>query len=180
MGLEDSTHPTTPLEEYVMTYTIQNNEIYYWTGRDRNHQQVMLGLLAPDILIYRFDMDGNYLKCERAALINNPKKDDETGIYVLDSTFMARFSSELVKVKHLIGYQARTIRINEFFDLEHYVGILPYPSDYQNFLDSPDGFSDEEKRIYESHVSRWDKDGNFVFCWGEEYWMNSEGEIESS
>jgi hypothetical protein len=163
-----------------MIYAIQNDRSHYWTGRNRDHEQVIMGLLAPHILLYSFNQEGSYLKRELIRLANRPTRDSESGIYVLDSQFMTRFFGELDDVKRRIGYQPGSVSVREFFDPECYVGVLPYPSDYQEFLDSPDRFSDEERHAYASHIRRWNEDGQFVFCWAEEYWMNRHGEVESS
>jgi hypothetical protein len=163
-----------------MIYTIQNGGYYYWTGRNRDQEQVIVGLLAPHILLYSFDQVGSYIKRELVQLSKLPKRDRDSSIYLLDSQFMARFSGELNEVQHRIGYQPGSISVKEFFDPDYYVGVSPYPSEYQEFLDFPDRFSEEEKHAYESHIRRWNEDGQFVFCWAEEYWMNRDGEAVSS
>jgi hypothetical protein len=163
-----------------MNYTIQNYDDYYSTGTTGNDEQVVMGLIAPDIVIYFFDQEGFYLRQKSVPLPNPPEKDSESGIYLLDSHFIARFADELAEVKRQFGYQPGPISIETFFDPKNYVGVSSYPSNYQEFLDYPDRFSEEEKQAYESYIKQWDDDECFVFCWGEEYWMNSNGEIESS
>lgn len=163
-----------------MNYTIQNNKIYFWTGRDQDHKQIIMGLLAPYVVVYSFNPDGSYHKRELIQLAHPPRRDAESGVYDLNSQFMTRFSGELDEVKRQIGYQPDSVSIQEFFDPAQYVGVSSLPSDYQEFLDYPDRFAEEEKQAYESHITQWKNDGNFVFCWAEEYWMNKNGEIESS
>jgi hypothetical protein len=93
---------------------------------------------------------------------------------------MEKFYRELEAIKSRIGYRSGAVSVREFFDNDIYVGIASYPSDYQEFIDFPNWFSDEEKQAYEAYIKQWNKRGDFAFCWAEEYWMNKEGKTVSS
>jgi hypothetical protein len=162
-----------------MSYPIQNDANYFWTGRDLQNDQVILGLLAPDVVVYHFDGEGKYMRKEVISLAHPPTKEQYTGIYRLDSEFMTQFSSELDEIKSRVGYRPGAVSIQSFFDPTHHVGLMAYPSTYQEFLDFPERFSEQQKKAYGLHLEKWTNDRNFVFCWAEEYWMNHQGEIES-
>jgi hypothetical protein len=163
-----------------MEYTIQNDADLFWTGLAADGRQVILGYLMPNIVVYWFDSEGNYSGKERISLANKPVRDEITGIYEVTSGFLMRADEELLAYKQEIGYQPCAVQVRAFFDEDEYVGIMRVPSSYQAFLESDEEYSEEEKEAYARHIQRWIEDGQFVFCWCEEYWMDESGEIESS
>jgi hypothetical protein len=78
-----------------------------------------------------------------------------------------------------MSFQPATIRVRKFFSDEHYIGIEDYPSHFHEILSDPDSDEEEKADVRESMVL-WDKDGQFVLQWGNDYWLDGSGHVVSS
>jgi hypothetical protein len=78
-----------------------------------------------------------------------------------------------------IGFRPATITVKKFFSVEHYIGIEDYPSHFAEILSDPEATEDERIDVRDS-MTLWDRDGQFVLLWGNDYWLNSSGDVVSS
>ena len=69
--------------------------------------------------------------------------------------------------------------MSQFFIPELGIGIEDYPDHFGEILDDPDS-SDDEKADVRDSMETWDADGQFVLNWGNDYWLESTGEVVSS
>jgi len=79
-----------------------------------------------------------------------------------------------------VGFETKPIRIRKFYLDRYQLGIADLPSGMQEAVDSPDEFDEEELEMVMADIDGWLKDGQFVLKWGNEYYMNAAGEVESS
>lgn len=71
------------------------------------------------------------------------------------------------------------IKVKKFFTQQPYIGIEDYPSHFGEILSDPQE-CDEEKSDIRDSMRLWDKDGQFVLQWGNDYWLNDSGRVVSS
>ena len=78
-----------------------------------------------------------------------------------------------------MNFRGATIKVKKFFSQELYVGIQDYPPDFDDTLSNPKS-SDEEKRSARESIKMWKKEREFVFWWGNDYWLDKSGEVVAS
>jgi hypothetical protein len=121
------------------------------TGTCNNGNQLIIGLLCPNIILYRFDAIGRRIGREIHPW-NFPAPLDN-GIYqIFDPTFQARIRDQISRWKTELGFKEEKVDVQLFYDVEQDVGIE---------VDEARGCA-------------------FVFWWAKDYWMNENGEVEST
>lgn len=157
-------------------YTVASNPPYFYTGRLANGTQLLMGIQPPDFVLVEFDIHGNYLRVwgEDNALGSSgisqhlvEPKADETLV-------------QLQSWQTKLGIKHDTILIKKFFLPERWIGIKELPEHYQEVLDEPDTFTLERQKQLNDDIRLWNDAGSFVLYWDEDYYLNREGEIESS
>ena len=153
------------------------SEDYFKTGRDAKGQQIIVGVLAPYIVALQFTEEGELISVtkHRAAVSDDAIPYDVHG---------EAFSDLLAEVKSQMGFVPGRICIQKFFLEEDYTGIQDLPEhflDYLNNKDDGEVYDPETKESYEEIIAEWKKKNNFVFWWGNDYYIDGEtGEVESS
>jgi hypothetical protein len=157
-------------------YPIQ--EYDYEVGICADGRQVVMGLLCPYLTAFFFDPQGSLLEKER-RLWNHPAPWQNGCYNIYDTDFEAALIQQKSDWQSEIGFQPGLIRVKAFFDDEDTVGIEPLPEHYLN-LETPDEFEDEEERQeWIRDRDAWLERGDFVW-WARDYYMNSNGEVEST
>ena len=80
----------------------------------------------------------------------------------------------------MLPFTPGTIFVKPFFLQEAGLGISDLPEHYQEFLDHPKNANEDERFYYPEEIKEWREGGNFVLWWNEDYFLNEEGELESS
>ena len=96
----------------------------------------------------------------------NPKG-DSSGWYIL--------WEELDKWANDIGLIQNIITVKPFYLPEYSIGIKDLTDECQASLDGADVGDD-----WSEEVQRWQDEGDFVFVWEQEYYMNQGGEVTST
>ena len=153
MSCEPETEPTPRL------YTIQNDIYHYYTGHLSSGNQILLNSDGseddtPIFPLVEFDKDGNLLAVHT--------KETE------DSDF------------NPLRFTPGTIAVKKFFVSDHWIGITDLPEHYQEFLDEPQSAAEEERLNYPEEIAAWRSSGEFVLWFNEDYFLNENGELESS
>jgi len=91
-----------------------------------------------------------------------------------------KFWDELDKWATEIGLTRDVITVKQFSLPELYMEIKNLPDFYEAVLNGADDFDEEEHEALLEDIQQWRNDGDFVFVWGNELWMNQAGEIEST
>jgi hypothetical protein len=121
------------------------------TGHCDNGDQVLMGLLCPEVVLYRFAPTGEFLR--REAQDWEYPAPRVGGIFqISDPTFRRRLAQQIASWQREIGFVDAPIDVNAFFDHEHLVG-LSLPEDQEC-----------------SHVLWWAKD----------YWLKATGDVQST
>jgi hypothetical protein len=81
-----------------------------------------------------------------------------------------------------VGLSRGLIRIKAFDMRADGFSLYHLPKHYQSFLENPadPSFDDEERQAFPGSIEQWIEQGNFVLEWGNDYWLDSTGEIIAS
>src|SRR5205814_740764 len=136
-------------------------------------QQVLLGLACPNLLAFRFDQEGNLLWTEQRPV---PFFQGVTPPYEI---YDPRIPPLMEAWKVEMRFHPAKIKVKKFFSEQFFVGIEDYPSHFQEILNDPAAGDSEKADVLDS-MKLWDKDGQFVLQWGNDYWLDKAGEVVSS
>ena len=154
-------------------YTVRNNGQYFTTGIDGQGRQVLMGLLfgatSPEVVGVFFDKSGDLLGSVVEPVAPRLDENDEVAA---DRT--------LADVRSTIGLTPASIFIKKFRLDDRQVGISDLPEHYQDFLNNPEEFDEQRRAELSGDVQRWFSEGDFVLWWGEDYYLDKDGDVSSS
>ena len=135
----------------AQTFRLRSYGKDFRTGRSASGDQVLIGLLCPNLVLFRFDKGGTLMGRElRPWSFPAPFRNGVYAIY--DPMFQTRLAEQIAGWQAELGFIQEPIIVRRFFDDEQWVGIeLPE-----------------------------DENCAFVFWWAKDYWMNAAGEVEST
>jgi hypothetical protein len=120
-------------------------------GYCSNGDQVLMGLLCPELVVYRFTAEG-VLRGREARPWTYPAPLVEGCYQIYDPEFQKLVSEQIAAWQDDMGFVDKPIDVCAFFDREREIGVtLP----------------DEDVC-------------DFVLWWGKDYWMSNTGEVEST
>lgn len=153
-------------------YLIQNDIYHYHTGRLSNGNQVLMDECSR----IEFDAEGNLL-----AAFGQETSQSTLKAMDIEGNVLAVFSQKAPQSSSMmLPVTPGTISVKPFFLPELWLGIRDLPDHYQEFLDHPENANEEERHYYPEEISNWRECGNFVLWWNEDYYLNEDGELESS
>jgi hypothetical protein len=132
-----------------------------------------MGLFCPNLVAFYFDRDGELLRSEQWPV---PFFRDVTPPYDI---YDERIQPMIETWKAEVRFRPATIRVRKLFSDEHYIGIEDYPSHFHEILSDP-AADEEEKADVRGSMGLWEKDGQFVLLWGNDYWLDGSGRVVSS
>ncbi len=154
-------------------YAIKPDAGYFFAGVTADGAQVLMGLFCPNLVAFRFDREGNLFGSEQRPV---PFFQGVTPPYDI---YDGRIQPMIEAWKQDMGFRPAAIRVRKFWSAEHYIGIEDYPSHFQEILSDPAADEEEKADVRES-IELWDKDGQFVLQWGNDYWLDRAGRVVSS
>ena len=153
-------------------YLIQNDVCHYNTGRLNNGNQVLIDECSR----VEFDNEGNML----AASSRENLRSTLTALDAERNVLAVSTQEAPEAPSMMLPFTPGTISIKQFFLPDLWLGIQDLPEHYQDFLDYPENANDDECHYYSDEIADWRECGNFVLWWNEDYFLNEDGEIESS
>jgi hypothetical protein len=170
--------PTMPTHRL---YVLNNDGIDFSTGNSSAGEQLLIGVYLgyrnECIRAFFFDKDGVFRRLEKRPLTL------ERGIGIA-SLGNRQIRSQIITMvrawKEELGFFPGAVYVRRF-DVDR-VGITDRPEDHQAFLDGENAgvTTDEERMEMLASIKRWEEAKRFVFWWGKDYWMNSDGTVEST
>jgi hypothetical protein len=156
-------------------YTLRHDQEYFETGTSANGRQILTdGGCVSELMAIYFDDAGNLLECEvRHLPIEKPYGTAECEVA----------TEQAVETwKHDIGFHPAPIRVYRFALPAHGVAIEDRPDFYEAFLKAPEleEPDEEERKAMFEQIREWDEQGNFVLYWGNDLWLDADGEVTSS
>jgi hypothetical protein len=165
-------NPIQPPPDRVQ-YTIKNDGNYFTAGVDGQGRQVLMGILfgatSPEVVAVFFDRLGDYLGSLAEPVVPRPSENDEVAA-----------GRALAGVQSAIGLTPASITVKRFWLDDRHVGISDLPEHYQDFLNNPEKFDEQRRAELSGDVQRWFSEGDFVLWWGEDYYLDKEGDVSSS
>jgi hypothetical protein len=166
-------------------YPIQSEPSYFFFAGTTPHGQVLMGLACPYLVAYYFDSEGNLTGGDRRCLdFLRP-----SGVYAggepipeqvqTYNVYDDRIPILLQEWQREMGFREQSIRVKRFADSEFGIGIRDYPEHFSEVMSDPETTEEEKANELECE-SQWEADGQFVLWWGNDYWLNGEGEVTSS
>jgi hypothetical protein len=143
----------------------------FYTGHARNGRQVLMGLLCPQLVAYFFSPDGTLLNCEtRPWNYPAPRMKGDGPYQIYDADFDRHLAEQMAGWQREVGFAPNVIRVEEFFDEAHFVGIkaLPAPGEDSDW--------DEDEETLEAMREQ----GMYEFYWAKNYLMSADGRVDST
>ena len=158
-------------------YTIQNESFDFWTGRLGNGNQVLMGLGPDEVTLVEFDLDGNYLRTIERQIT---KTQEPLNFPYNGPQNREQGTKEILKWQSEIGFYGAAINVKKFFVRDRLIGIDELSPSLRYVEDEPELFTEEELPFYQTLLREWRENKQFVFYWGRDHDMTSDGEVEST
>ncbi len=138
-------------------FNIRGYEHDFYTGCTGDGRQVVLGLLCPSLVAYFFSPDGGLMGREVRSWEHPAPGAEGIGYSIYDKQFQGRLAEQMQGWKQELHFSPGPIHVEAFFDEEYYVGF-------------------EEEAIDQAEEA----DDEIVFYWAKEYFLATDGEVEST
>ena len=166
------------------TYRIHDPEGgYFYTGRGGDGKQILMGLLCPNVVSLIFEETGKFLKMEMRPCRTPPHLNSKAGIYdTYDPAFVAGLNEQMAQWREELRFTPGPIVVQSFFICSEGIGIKDRPEFYEEFLTEPESVEEdvEDREIRMREIQEWEDQGDFVFRWGNDYWLDASGDVWSS
>ncbi len=177
----------------LSTYGQEDRSAPFFTGRTADGSQLLLGPFDGGILVIRFSRDGEFLACEQHPLLTSRESigaDIRARHPVLGASDFAMLraiefgdaeGAEVRVLRDRLGVSPATIQVRAFHLDDYPIGIDPYPDFLEQVKDDPGSIEDEEEReeLLEA-LRNWEANGEFVFWWGNDLYVDGTGKVVSS
>jgi hypothetical protein len=152
---------------------------WIYAGVTSDNRQTLMGLFWPNLVAFFFDKEGVLLGVEERPLQIAGQNDQH-------------IEHELIAWQEDLGFQPTTILVHKFFVLNEAVtprenawhrdgiGIVDFPAFYHDVLAHSEKYTEDEIAHVRIEQPRWDRDGDFVLWWGNDYWFDGTGECVAS
>jgi hypothetical protein len=155
-------------------YNLGSNPSVFYAGRINNGNQVLIGVQLPEIVIVEFDTQGNFLTFSVQDLPEGGQ-DSTSRAYNLEMSEIP-----LQVIQETLGFTPSIIAIKRFFLEDRWIGIEDLPDHYQDVIDYPENYDEERLQELREDIRSWRENGDFVFFWCEDYYIDRDGDIASS
>jgi hypothetical protein len=161
------------------TFSVQScpGHGFYAGHLSPNRQALVTKCVYGFVVVFEFDDCGSYLKKTRVDLPKYMLKPGfMQGMYEVDQDDIQEF------LQREIGFRLGVAHLREFHFPEELVELYRLPKVYQEFLVDPNGpaFDDELRACLPGQIKAWLSAGRFVLVCGNDYWLNSAGEVTDS
>ena len=159
-------------------YRIRSAETYgFFAGTAAGGRQVLMGLHCPYLVAIFFDADGSMAEVQKRHLEFLQLRGG--GAIPTHDIFDERIPVRLEAWQQEMGFAPGVIRVWEFVVPELGIALQDRPEHFAETLDDPAASADDKERTRKA-IQEWDAQGFFVLLWGNDYWLDSTGEVDSS
>lgn len=155
------------------SYPIRDAGQYFFTGRTSTNDQILFGIIAEDggleVACVWFDSGGRFLRFHTERVTARPGQTAEDAAQI-----------QLAEFQDGCGYRPEAIHVERFSVPGRFIRIDDIPEHYQKFLSDPSQYEPERQEELAGDIRKWVDDGDFVLWWGEDYYVDKEGEVVSS
>lgn len=150
-------------------YRISNDEGCFRAGTLPDGQQVLYGPMGLGITSVYFKSNGEYSRVERTALPVSGSSPD-----CID------WCAAMDEWQSKASVSACSIWVHEFFIHESRIGITKLPEYLQEAVSGFLSDDSERAELLRRDAKSWTDRGCYVLWWAEEYYMDADGNVESS
>jgi hypothetical protein len=150
---------------------------YFYAGHLPGGRQALIARSVYGALIVAvFDGGGNLVQVIHRELPSPPVLRDSGEIREVDERDFRKY------LRREFGYAPGLIRIKEFRLPQEMLAVYHLPQHYREFLEDPNSpvFDDEQRQSFPGLIREWHEEGQFVLEWGNDYWLDSTGEVVAS
>lgn len=144
-------------------YTVYSHEAYVIIAGIIGESQVLVFPTGGAFLVLYFDSQGS--RTESATVPIDPGKGGR---------------KSLAEWLGSQGFCRMPISIRRFYIPDINCGIKDIPDSMRKAVEHPERFHPAEAAEIRQMAVEWIRDGMFVLCWGEDYYMDSSGSVISS
>lgn len=167
-------------------YRLQNSPGYFYAGHLKDQTQVLMGFEVDQLVALLFDREGRYLRSLtrefsqeiKGALAQDMKqantKTQSEGAERKD--WLVLIWEELDRWGEELGFVVGTIAVQKFSLPEFDMSILDLPYSFQEIVDSDVEIDEDTREQFEY----WKASNHYIFDWGSQYEIDSEGEVMST
>jgi hypothetical protein len=152
-------------------------ERYFYAGHLPEGRQALIGRSVYGQLIAAIcDSGGNLRQVIHRELPSPPVLAGSGEIREVDEDDFEEYLSRE------FGFSPGLIRIKEFRIPHELFAVYHLPEQYRKFLENPDSpaFGEEERQAFPGLIRQWNERGQFVLEWGNDFWLDSTGEVVAS
>jgi hypothetical protein len=153
-------------------YSLRSSPGRFLTGSLPDGRQVLMGVSCPGFELFYFHADGKFLSVEPRQLTHPPVM--RGGIYFFDSQSEQSLKVDVDRWSTELDFRESPIEVCRFS--ANHVSIEDFAPELCEFQERPEQFDDERQSMQEWQ-QRWIDDGMFVLWWGDDLWINRNGEI---
>jgi hypothetical protein len=150
---------------------------YFYAGHLPKQRQALIGCgICGPLTVAIFDAGGSLTQVIHHELPSPSVIPDSKPVH-------ARNEEEFYKCLHReFGFSPGLIRIKEFHIPEEMFAVYHLPQHLQKFLENPNDpiFDDEDHEALPGMIREWNEWGQFVLEWGNDFWLDSTGEVVAS
>jgi hypothetical protein len=170
-------YPTVVPESGLFPIRSSPGDYFYAGHLPADRQALIARCVYGYIIMLVFDQSGTLL---------NTFWQDLPSSLLLDGTMPGYYEVEEAEfndyLRRAFGFTLGLIHVREFHIPKEMLAVYRLPKFYQEFLDDPNGptFDDELRQSLPDLIKRWREEGRFVLEWGNDFWLDSNGEVTDS
>jgi hypothetical protein len=152
-------------------------ERYFYAGHLPEQRQALIARSVYGQLIAAiFDAAGNLGQIVHQELPSPPVLPNSGEIREVDEDGFQEY------LRREFGFSPGLIRIKEFRLPAELFAVYHLPEHYRMFLECPNSpaFDEEDRRALPGLIRQWNEWGQFVLEWGNDFWLDSTGEVVAS
>ncbi len=98
-------------------------------------------------------------------------------IYRFTRKYQAAAARQMEALTAELELSPQPISVQAFQDESGVMGISDLPSDFAEYLESPEAFPEDDPELFDEEIRQWREEGQFVLHLGCEYWISGDGYV---
>lgn len=156
-------------------YALQSHPTYWFCVGRSEETQAIIGMRGDEFVTITFEPGGDLTAIERANWAC-----EVVGVEVHLPLLREIFLAYVERRRACMGLSDAPIRIHRFFDQGLWAGIEDVADDLKEFALDQEGADRAEREDLEDSLAWWREEGQYVFWWGPDHWVNEQGEVVAS
>jgi hypothetical protein len=149
-------------------------ERYFYAGHLPEGRQALIARsVYGQIIAAIFDAGGNLMQVIRQELPSPPVLPGSVHFREADEDRLQEY------LRHEFGFSPGLIRVKEFCIPGEEFAVYHLPQLYQEFQENPNSPAVDavDREALPEVIRQWNEGGQFVLEWGNDFWLDSTGEV---